>query len=130
MTRFIMLLLALPLFSCAHVNAVLKDMRECLSENPALHDVEADVGPAITHILACDPDLSKDALPECAKAGLSGLAVVLGYDGIRYIECVVGKMVSSKAASQLVRSRAKAFMIYNAKPVKPIMFSPDGGTEI
>lgn len=103
-------LITLPFIGCAHISQIIKDVQICASENPVLHDVEMDVGPAVERILECDPSLSADALPGCAESALSALIMSLGPDGFRFVTCVVSRVEGDTAASKLAQSRAKAYI--------------------
>ena len=107
------LLLVLPLIlfgSCAHISPIVNDIKACASESSALHDTEINIGPVITQILECDPTLSTSTLPACAENALASLVDVLGYDGIRFVQCVVAKIANGNTASTIAQVRAKAYV--------------------
>lgn len=111
----LVLLLGLSLLgvsSCAHVNAITKDVESCVTADgpQALKDLERDAIPALTDAFMCDASTAFDphAVPMCLVDAFEKECANLGPDAERFKLCVITTVENDPLANPIARTRAKA----------------------
>lgn len=98
--------------SCAHVNAITKDVESCVTADgpQAIKDLEHDAIPALTDAFMCDASTGFDpnAIPMCLKDAFVKECSNLGPDAERFELCVITTVENDPLANPIARARAKA----------------------
>lgn len=104
------LISALAASSCAHVDAVARDVSACAHESSGkfAYDLEQGSAKLVADVLACDPSLSGPLLAPCVESGLANLALAIGPDGEAFVECVVARVENDPDALAVQKASARA----------------------